>query len=197
MTSRLELRSVSKSFGKRTVLDRVSLRVDSGRIVAVVGQNGSGKSTLLRIAAGLLAASSGAVYKAGVVGYCPQDRGLTGRLTMREHVELFAAGRASAVDRVMTALNELWIGPEFDDTVDSVSGGTQQKLNLALAVASDPDLLLLDEPYQGFDRRSYDAFLAMLGHWRVERRAVVIVTHMIDDPSPYDQVIALGSEAGT
>ena len=139
---------MSKSFGKRTVLDRVSLRVDPGRVVAVVGQNGSGKSTLLRIAAGLLAASSGAVFRAGAVGYCPQDRGLAGRLTVREHVELFAAGRTSAVDRVMTVLKELWIGPELDDTVASVSGGTQQKLNLALAVASDPDLLLLDEPYQ-------------------------------------------------
>ena len=69
--------------------------------------------------------------------------------------------------------------------------------NLALAVASDPDLLLLDEAYQGFDRRSYDAFMAMLGHWRDERRAVVIVTHMIDDPAAYDQVIVLGSGAGT
>ena len=97
----------------------------------------------------------------------------------------------------MTALKELWIGPELDDTVASVSGGTQQKLNLALAVASDPDLLLLDEPYQGFDRRSYDAFMAMLDHWRDERRAVVIVTHMIDDPAAYDQVIVLGSGAGT
>ena len=197
MTSHLELHSVSKSFGKRTVLDRVSLRVDPGRIVAVVGQNGSGKSTLLRIAAGLLAASSGAVFRAGAVGYCPQDRGLAGRLTVREHVELFAAGRTSAIDRVMTALKELWVGPEMDDAVASVSGGTQQKLNLALAVASDPDLLLLDEPYQGFDRRSYDAFIAMLGRWRDERRAVVIVTHMIDDPAPYDQVIVLGSGAGT
>ena len=73
----------------------------------------------------------------------------------------------------------------------------QQQLNLALAVACGPDLLLLDEPYQGFDRRSYDAFMAMLGHWRDERRAVVIVTHMIDDPDTYDRVIALGSEAGT
>ncbi len=197
MTSRLELRSVSKSFGKRTVLDRVSLRVDPGRIVAVVGQNGSGKSTLLRIAAGLLAASSGAVLRADAVGYCPQDRGLAGRLTVQEHVELFAAGRTSAIDRVMTALKELWIGPELDDTVASVSGGTQQKLNLALTVASDPDLLLLDEPYQGFDRRTYEAFMAMLGHWRDEQRAVVIVTHMIDDPDTYDQVIALGGEAGT
>ena len=197
MTSRLELRSVSKSFGKRTVLDRVSLRVDPGRIVAVVGQNGSGKSTLLRIAAGLLAASSGAVLRADAVGYCPQDQGLAGRLTVQEHVELFAAGRTSAIDRVMTALKELWIGPELDDTVASVSGGTQQKLNLALTVASDPDLLLLDEPYQGFDRRTYEAFMAMLGHWRDEQRAVVIVTHMIDDPDTYDQVIALGGEAGT
>ena len=117
MTSRLELHSVSKSFGKRTVLDRVSLRVDPGRVVAVVGQNGSGKSTLLRIAAGLLAASSGEVFRAGAVGYCPQDRGLAGRLTIREHVELFAAGGTSAIDRVMTALKELWIGPELDDTV--------------------------------------------------------------------------------
>ena len=92
----------------------------------------------------------------------------------------------------MTSLNELWVGPEMDDPVASVSGGTQQELNLALGVASDPDLLLLDEPYQGFDRRSYDAFIAMLDHWRDEQRAVVIVTHMIDDPAPYDQVIVLG-----
>ena len=89
------------------MLDRVSLRVDPERIVAVVGQNGSGKSTLLRIAAGLLAASSGTVFSTGAVGYCPQDRGLAGRLTVREHVEFFAAGRTSAIDRMMTALKEL------------------------------------------------------------------------------------------
>ena len=155
----LAARDVHKSYGRRQVLRGAGLEVGPGQLVAVVGENGAGKSTLLRILAGLLAADHGEVRVAGTLGYCPQDPVVNDSLTIGQHLRYFAAARRLASLRRADELLELLRFGQFkDQAVGALSGGTRQKLNLTLALLHDPDVLLLDEPYQGFDWETYLRF---------------------------------------
>jgi ABC-2 type transport system ATP-binding protein len=147
---------IRKHYGRRLALDDVSLRVAVGEAVAVVGENGSGKTTLLRICAGVLRPDAGSVVVAGRAGYCPQQPALLDLLSGDEHLALFGAALGlsadEAVDHAREVLAELRF-PSGDATrAGELSGGARQKLNLALALLGDPPVLLLDEPYQGFDQ---------------------------------------------
>ena len=150
----LTVAGVSKSFrrnhlpfGARVrVLDDASLRVSAGEIVGLVGENGSGKSTLMKIIGGTLARDSGEVVIAGRLGYCPQYPELWEKLTVAEHLHRFGAAYGLAPD-VAAAQSErmvedLSFGRYLDYRVESLSGGTRQKLNLAIALLHEPDLLL-------------------------------------------------------
>jgi ABC-type multidrug transport system ATPase subunit len=186
---------ISKSFRRRTVLADVSFAVGPGECVAVVGENGSGKSTLLRICAGLLVPDDGEVQVGGRVGYCPQTPGVLDLLTAAEHLALFGRGvglaRHEALARGGPLLAELGFRARPDTVAGSLSGGARQKLNLALALVGAPDVLLLDEPYQGFDRGSYENFWEHLEAWRAQGRAVVVVTHLLAEVSRVDRVVEL------
>jgi ABC-2 type transport system ATP-binding protein len=187
--------AIEKRFRARKVLDDVSLSVASGEVVALVGENGAGKSTLLRICAGLIRPDGGEVSVAGRVGYCPQDPGLLELLTVDEHLRLFgtpvALSSAEAVSRGRELLSELGFGEEEDATARELSGGSRQKLNLALALLGDPAVLLLDEPYQGFDHGSYVSFWEHVGRWRQAGRAIVVVTHLLAESVPVDRVVEM------
>jgi ABC-2 type transport system ATP-binding protein len=187
---------VSKAYRGRRVLDHVSLDVDAGEVLAVVGENGAGKTTLLQICAGLLAADSGSVSVEGRVGYCPQEPGVLERLTADEHLVLFGAAaglpRTAALERGRALLDQLGV-PGVDSTTVArdLSGGTCQKLNLALALLGEPTVIMLDEPYQGFDRGSYANFWHHVDSWREEGKAVVIVTHLLTETERVDRIVEL------
>jgi ABC-type multidrug transport system ATPase subunit len=193
----LSIRHVDKAFGGRPVLRDVSLDVHRGEVVALVGENGAGKSTLLGISAGLLAADRGAVIRRGAVGYCPQRPGLRDLLTAREHLALLGRAPGHAPDhgerQGHRLLEELRfpMGQVDGPIARDLSGGNRQKLNLALALLGDPPLLLLDEPYQGFDHGSYVDFWAHTDAWRAAGRAVVVVTHMLAELERVDRVVDL------
>ncbi len=195
MTLLLEATGVTKSFGRRSVLLGAYLEVHAGEVVAIVGENGAGKTTLLRICAGLVAPDSGMVRRAARVGYCPQQPGLVDLLTANQHLVLF--GRALGLDRAaaLRSGREMLesLGFPVGDTavVRDLSGGTRQKLNLALALLGAPTVLLLDEPYQGFDRGSYVDFWQHVDAWRHEGRAVVVVTHLLAELQRVDRVVDL------
>ncbi len=183
-------------FGQRRALEGASLHVRAGEAVAVVGENGAGKTTLLRICAGLLAPDSGDVAVHGRVGYCPQQPGLLDLLTAEEHVGLFAPGLRLSRGRALAEGRKLLaeLGLPADDVATpagELSGGGRQKLNLALALLGDPQVLLLDEPYQGFDRGGYVSFWEHVDRWRDEGRAVVVVTHLLAEPVRVDRVVEL------
>jgi ABC-2 type transport system ATP-binding protein len=188
-------RNISKRFGKKTVLENVDLDLRPGEAVALVGENGAGKSTLLRICAGFLRADSGTVRVAGRIGYCPQDPGILDLLTGEEHMLLL--GRAAGLSRQAALLEgmrnlELFGFPARQRTVaKDLSGGTRQKLNLAMALLGDPRVLLLDEPYQGFDRGTYINFWDHVDAWRAAGKAVLVVTHMLAELSRVDHVVEL------
>lgn len=195
MTVVLSVRDVSMTYRRRTVLKEVSFEVRRGEAVAVVGENGAGKTTLLRICAGLLAPDAGTVARTERVAYCPQDPGLIDHLTADEHVRYVGAGlglsRSAARDRGAGIFSWLRFPNDQTGTVRELSMGTQQKINLALALMADAPLILLDEPYQGFDRGTYDNFWNHIADWRAAGAGVVVVTHMLAELHRVDRVLEL------
>ena len=184
---------VSKRFGRRTVLKDTSLEAYPGEAVAIVGENGAGKSTLLRICAGLLRPDAGRVWAGGRIGYCPQTPGIFELLGIDEHLVAFGGAfglsRKDSIDRGRRILHELgWSGRD-DWIARNLSGGTLQKLNLTLALVGEPRILLLDEPYQGFDAGSYLNFWDRVDDWRKGGAAVIVVTHMLSELHRVDRVI--------
>jgi ABC-type multidrug transport system ATPase subunit len=194
-TTTLVVSAVNKAYGRARVLRDVDLRVAAGEVVALTGENGAGKSTLLRICAGLLRHDSGSVGVRGRTGYCPQTPGLFELLTADEHLVMFGRGiglsRAESTERGRRLLAEFGFPTGRPLATREMSGGTRQKLNLALAVLGDPDLLLLDEPYQGFDHGTYVNFWDHCDHWRQQGKAVVVVTHMLAELGRVDRVVEL------
>lgn len=191
----LSASGIDKSFGRRPVLSRAAVEAPPGTIVALVGENGSGKTTLLRICAGLLAPDDGRVAVTGRVGYCPQEPGLIDLLTDDEHLRLFGAGlgldAADALRAGRQVLEALHFPAGGSVVAKHLSGGSRQKLNLAISLLGDPDVLLLDEPYQGFDHGTYVDFWDQVEGWRRRGKAVVIVTHMLAELHRVDQIVEL------
>ena len=195
MTARLTVTGVNKRYGSTTILSNIDLTVSTGEVVALTGENGAGKSTLMRICAGVLAADTGFVKADAPIGYCPQEAGLFELLTADEHLVMFGRGaglgREEALDRGHRILAEFGYPTHERVVVRDLSGGTRQKLNLAIALLPDPAVLLLDEPYQGFDRGTYVNFWDHCRVWREQGMAVVIVTHMLAELDRVDRVIEL------
>ncbi|GAA3513022.1 ATP-binding cassette domain-containing protein [Actinocatenispora rupis] len=192
---RLEVRGVTKRYRRRPVLTGVDLTVRAGQVAAVVGANGAGKSTFLRVCAGLTRPDRGTVRVYGRLGYCPQDGGTSEFLFPDEHFALVGAGRglsrpdARREGRAYAAALD-WTPPRSTQA-RHLSGGTRQKLNLVLARLGAPDVLLLDEPYQGFDRGTYLDFWHEVWRWRDAGTAIVVVTHLLNQLDRVDQVLDL------
>jgi ABC-type multidrug transport system ATPase subunit len=177
------------------VLRGADLRLRPGEIVGLVGENGSGKSTLMKILVGAIDRDGGAVSRSGSLGYCPQEPILYERLTCDEHFQLF--GRAygmneSDVDRARDQIYRTLGFTEWRDSrVEELSGGTRAKLNLGLALLPDPDLLLLDEPYAGFDWDTYQRFWQLTRERRDAGRSLLIISHFITDAERFDRIYDL------
>ena len=191
----LRLTNVSARRGGRTVLSGISLTIHRSEVVAVVGANGAGKSTLLQLCAGLLRASGGSIERTPNFGYAPQLDSLAPLLTVDEHLRLFGAARGIRQGRSISTgrrlLTRLGWTARGDQTAGTLSGGTQQKLNVALAQLNAPDLLLLDEPYQGLDALAYEDLWALISAWRASGAGVLLVTHLLRDVDLVDRVIEL------
>ena len=199
----LRVRELTKSFHhgppwhRRAVevLRGASLEVRRGELVGLVGENGSGKSVLMQIVVGLLPRDGGMVEVSGRLGYCPQVPLLWDKLTVAEHFQLFGdAYRLPAADAARSRdalLEELSFAKYVGYRVEELSGGTRQKLNLALALLHDPELLLLDEPYAGFDWETYLRFWDMAERRRREGMGVLVVSHLLSERERLTRVYEL------
>lgn len=191
----LVARDVSVRYRRRQVLRRVGLELRPGEVVGVSGENGSGKTTLLRVLAGTLRPDAGRVLRRSSLGFAPQPPLLYEHLTVREHFRYVAAardlGHRTLEDR-SEALRETFRFEAWADArAGSLSEGTRQKLNLALALLADPEVLLLDEPYSGFEWETYLRFWEHALALRDRGRSVVVVSHLFQDRARLDRLLRL------
>ena len=174
------------------VLRGADLELCAGEVVGLVGENGSGKSTLMKVLVGALEADAGVVEISGKVGYCPQEPLLYERLTCDEHIQLFGVAYGMEPPAMVAAREALYDNLGFarwrSVQVAELSGGTRAKLNLALALIADPDLLLLDEPYAGFDWDTYQRFWELTAARRTAGRSVLVVSHFVTDQERFDRL---------
>ncbi|MFC7074751.1 ABC transporter ATP-binding protein [Halovenus rubra] len=181
----------------RTVeaLDGASLTVNEAELVGIVGGNGSGKSTLMEILVGVLERDGGTVERRGTVGWCPQETLLYDRLTVRETMGLFGRGygmdRDEIADRLGWLADKLGYEEYLDTRIDHLSGGNHQKVNLSVALLHQPDVLLLDEPYTGFDWETYQTFWDLTDELAKQGIAIVIISHFVEEHDRFDRIYEL------
>jgi ABC-2 type transport system ATP-binding protein len=185
-----------KAYGDRRALQDVSFSAAPGELMAVIGPNGAGKTTLLQILAGALAPTAGSVsLDRRDVGWVPQQPAVYSKLSVRENLRLFArlekVGDVDAtVDRMLAQAD---LGDRAGDPVGTLSGGNQQRVNIAVGLLGDPAVLLLDEPSSSLDPRQRErlwGFVATLA--REGGTTVVYSTHNVAEAERYaDRLLVL------
>jgi ABC-2 type transport system ATP-binding protein len=191
----LEVDGLSKSYGERAALRDVSLELGRGELLAVLGPNGAGKTTLLSILAGITKPDSGRIDRSnGEVGWVPQQAGLYRRLTVEENLTLFARmEEAEDVEAtVERMLEQTGLADRRGDQVSSLSGGNQQRINIAIGLLGDPSVLLLDEPSSGLDPSQRIRLWEFVAGLSEGGTAVIYSTHQIEEASHYgDRLVVL------
>jgi ABC-2 type transport system ATP-binding protein len=183
----LRVQGIEKSFGRHQVLRGVSFEVAPGTLVGIVGENGAGKSTLLKILAGELRPNRGEVFRRGATGYCPQQVLLHDALTVNQHLDYFRAAYGFGdLGYAGELIERLGYTHYRTSVVRTLSGGTKQKLNLTLALMHRPQILLLDEPYQGFDWETYLRFWDLTDQLRAQGCAVLVISHLFFEQQRFD-----------
>jgi heme exporter protein A len=192
--TRLTLSEVSRHFGRRRALVRVSFTCEAGEILGLVGPNGAGKSTLLAIVSTLLAPTSGEVRYGehtarqagpalrGRIGLLAHDLHLYPELTARENLEFFARlyGLPDAASRVAAALVRAGLTERAEEVISGFSRGMRQRLALERALLHEPRLVLLDEPFTGLDDQATAQLVERLAELKRQGAIVVLATHDLE-----------------
>jgi ABC-2 type transport system ATP-binding protein len=180
----IEARDVVKRFDGREALKGVSFEASRGEVLAVIGPNGAGKTTLLSILAGIRRPDSGSVTAgADEIGWIPQQAALYRRLTVAENLRLFARleGVADPEASVAEMLEQTGLHDRRDDQVATLSGGNQQRVNIAIGLLAKPAVLLLDEPSSGLDPRQRGRLWEFVDGLATTGTTVIFTTHYIQE----------------
>ena len=189
----LTIDNLSKRYGTTVALDGVSFEVQPGELFGFVGSNGAGKTTTMRIALGVLAADGGEVRLSGkpvdldvrrTIGYMPEERGLYPKMKVGNQL-IYLARLHGLSKRDATAAMQRWterlgIAERIGDTVDSLSLGNQQRVQLAAALVHDPAVLVLDEPFSGLDPVAVDVMSEVLVEKANTGVPVIFSSHQLD-----------------
>ena len=199
----LEIENITKYFGEKRVLDGVSFSVRSGQALGVLGRNGAGKTTMIRIIMGVFDADGGTVLADGApidrrrvkIGYLPEERGLYPKKVIANQLLYFAALKgietAEAKKEVPRLLERLEMAEYAAKKLETLSKGNQQKIQLAVALLGDPDILILDEPFSGLDPVNAmilkDIVLEMIGKGKI----VLFSSHQMNYTEEFCRDIAI------
>ena len=193
MSEGLRVHELTRRFGTRAVVDRVSFAAPFGSVTGLLGPNGCGKSTTMKLLAGALTATSGSATLDGApldvnsiatkaqTGFIPDAGGLFPRLTGREHLELAARlyqlrDWASRADQLLTALE---LAPAADNPAGTYSHGMSRKLSAAVALLPPARLLLADEPFDGVDATGIETLSDLFAQRAAEGACVLVTTHLL------------------
>ena len=204
MTHVLEAKGLVHRYGNTVALDSVDLTVAEGECVALLGPNGAGKTTLVRNIIGLIAADQGVVRVAGGdprfaavrrrLGIVQQDVGFPRTLTVAEIVEGAAARSGAPREAAATAMAEMGLTELARRRAGMISGGQQQRLQLAMGLVTDPVLLVLDEPTVGLDVASRRQFWTTLEQRRSQGVGVLVTTHIVEEAAAVaDRVVVINN----
>jgi ABC-2 type transport system ATP-binding protein len=204
----IDIKRLSKSYNRKTVLDNVSLSVKRASILGLLGPNGAGKTTLLSILTGVIGKDSGEIIVNGLdldrapgriqtqCSYVPQTLAFYPRLSARENLEYFGSlwglrGR-KLKERMAFAIDVGSMQAFVDKRVDTFSGGMKRRLNLAIGLLNEPAILYLDEPTVGVDTQSRNYILETIRKLNRERKTTIIYTsHYMDEIEQVSDEIAM------
>ena len=200
----IECKEVCKSFGEKVALDHVSIDIPEGRIFGLLGPNGAGKTTLIRIINRITIPNSGEVLFKGVpitqrdvekIGYMPEERGLYRKMKVGEQAMYLDQLKGMSARDARTGLKEWFvrfgIQDWWDKKVEELSKGMAQKLQFITTVVHKPSLLILDEPFSGFDPVNADIIRKEILRLRDEGATIVLSTHNMESVEELCDEIAL------
>lgn len=193
MSAYMELRNISKQFSGQMVLDGISLTIEKGTTIGLVGENGSGKSVLFKILCGFVKPDQGQVYVQGKqlgqkddfpenMGVLINSPGFIGIYSGYKNLEFLANIRGViGVREIKEAMQKVGLDPSNKTKVDSYSLGMKQKLGLAQAIMENQDILVLDEPFNALDFKTYNDIKEIIRILQAEGKTILLTSHNYDD----------------
>lgn len=201
----MEVKNLCKNYGDFVAVDDLNLKICRGEVFGFLGPNGAGKTTSIRMMVGLLKPSSGEIFingeridevEKGKIGICPQDLVLWENLTCRESLKLMGDMYEVPIEklnqRIEKLLKDLFLEEKANTTVSNLSGGMKRRLNLAMAVIHEPEVVVLDEPSEGLDPQSRRVLWNYIKSMRDnEGKTVILTTHLMDEADSLSDRIAI------
>ena len=204
----IEVQNVSKHFGPKVALDHVSLEIPEGKIFGLLGPNGAGKSTLIRIINRITLATEGRVLFQGHpiteedvsrIGYLPEERGLYRKMKVGDQCMYLAQLRGMSAREAATELKKWFVRFEIQDwwnkKVEELSKGMAQKLQFITTVVHKPSLMILDEPFSGFDPVNAELIREQILRLKEEGATIILSTHNMESVEALCDNIALINKA--
>ena len=200
---RLELKNIEKSFGQKKVLKGVSFQAEPGKAFGLLGRNGAGKTTSIRILMDVFPADCGEVlidgrkidYRKVQIGYLPEERGLYPKKLIIDQLTYFAElkgmSRKAAVRAVDYWLKRLGMAEYRNKRLDTLSKGNQQKIQLVTALAHDPHIVILDEPFSGLDPVNAMLLKEVVKEQIAEGKVVLFSSHQMNYIEEFCDSIAI------
>ena len=201
----LEAVDLTKKYDDLVAVDGLNIKIKKGEVFGFLGPNGAGKTTSIKMMVGLLRPTSGEVLVNGkdvhdinkeAIGICPQELMLWENLTCKESLDLMAdmyeVPKKIRDPRVHQLLDDLFLSEKADTVVSKLSGGMKRRLNLALAVIHEPEIVVLDEPSEGLDPQSRRVLWNYIRAMRDEEgKTVILTTHIMDEADQLSDRIAI------
>ncbi len=200
----IELESVCKSFGSVRAVDALSVRVPTGCVYGFLGPNGAGKTTTLRMIMNIFRPDEGVIRLLGDgdaalahhrVGYMPEERGLYRKMTVAGVLAYFGALKGLSKERLAESvphwLARVALAEHAEKKVEELSRGMHQKLQFAVTVVNDPELVILDEPFSGLDPVNQDLLRGIIDEMRADGKTVLFSTHVMHEAEQLCDFIVL------